>query len=258
MVAEGCATNGTDTVWVAGGDTIQAIENAPPYGVTEVHTGISATDAASFVDGLPGTASFHDVRGLTWSGGLLWIVDSNAAVIRSMDPATGEVTTVAGMPYARGAVDGVGSAARFTSPRYIVSDGSGMLYISDTNGQQIRALDTSTMEVTTFAGINGMAGHVDGIGTSARIHRPRGITADASSIYFVEFNAHTVRQGVMATQSVTTLAGMADTSSGSTGGYAEGTGLAAEFSFPFDIAYHFPSSVLFVVDGRNSVIRRIR
>jgi hypothetical protein len=114
------------------------------------------------------------------------------------------------------------------------------------------------MEVTTFAGINGMAGHVDGIGTAARIHRPRGITADASSIYFVEFNAHTVRQGVIATQSVTTLAGMADTSGGSTGGYTEGVGLAAEFSNPFSVAYHFPSSSLFVVDGGNAVIRRIQ
>jgi hypothetical protein len=116
----------------------------------------------------------------------------------------------------------------------------------------------TTYAVTTFAGVSGMAGHTDGVGPAARIHRPRGITADASSIYFAEFNAHTIRQGVIATQSITTLAGMANTAGGSTGGYAEGVGLAAEFSNPFSVAYHFPSRSLFVVDGGNDVIRRIQ
>lgn len=89
-------------------------------------------------------------------------------------------------------------------------------------------------------------------------HRPRGITADGSSIYFCEFNAHTIRQGLLATGAITTLAGVADTTGGSTGGYVEGVGTAAQFSNPFSIAFHFPSSSLFVVDSGNSVIRRIR
>jgi len=256
--AGGVATNGSDTVWVAGSGTIESIGTSPPYTVTTIHDDSRAMGAGSFADGAPGTATFGDVRGLTWYGGYLWIVDTVAAVIRRMDPATGDVTTVGGTPYTMGAADGVGPAASFTSPRYIVSDGSGMLYISDTNGQTIRAMNAVTFAVTTFAGVSGMAGHTDGIGAMARIHRPRGITADASSIYFAEFNAHTIRQGVLATQEVTTLAGMADTSGGSTGGYTEGTGLAAEFANPFSVAYHFPSRSLFVVDGGNSVIRRIQ
>ncbi len=254
----GIATNGTDTVWVAGGADVQSISTSPPYTVTNIHSGAAATGAGDFADGLPGTATFGDVRGLTWYGGYLWIVDTVASVIRRMDPSTGEVTTVAGMPYMTGASDGVGTVARFVSPRYIVSDNSGMLYISDTNGQTIRALNAATARVTTFAGVQGMAGHVDGVGTAARIHRPRGITADGSSIYFAEFNAHTVRQGVLATGEVTTLVGMADTSAGSTGGYTEGVGLAAELSNPFSVAFHFPSNSIFVLDSGNSVIRRIQ
>jgi hypothetical protein len=133
-----------------------------------------------------------------------------------------------------------------------------MLYISDTNGETIRAMNARTFEVTTFAGVSGMSAHVDGIGTAARIHRPRGITADGSSIYFCEFNAHTIRQGVLATGEISTLVGMADTTAGSTGGYVEGVGTGAELSNPFSVVYHFPSRSLFFVDGGNSVIRRIR
>jgi cysteine-rich repeat protein len=252
----GIATNGTDTVWVAGGTNILSISTtgAPPYTVTPIHMGAAAGGAGGFMDGPPGTATFGEVRGLTWWAGSLWIVDTMAAVIRRMDPSTGNVTTVAGMPYMTGGTDGVGNAARFISPRYIVSDGTGTLYISDTNGNAIRAMNAGTFAVTTFAGVTGMVGYVDGVGSAARIHRPRGITADGSSIYFVEFNQHTVRQGVLATADVSTLAGMP----AMTGGYVEGTGSAARFQGPWSIAYHFPSNSLFVSDGGNFVIRRIR
>jgi hypothetical protein len=213
--------------------------------------------AGCFVDGAPGTATFGDVRGLTFYGGYLWIVDSTAAVIRRMDPASGDVTTVAGMPFAISTtpVDATGSAARFESPRYIVSDGSGMLYISDTNGAAIRAMHGATFAVTTVAG-NGTPAIVDGLGGPtgpARIDRPRGITSDGTSVYWVEFNQHVVRQAVVASLDVSTLAGAAGMP-----GYVEGTGAAARFRFPFSVAYHFPSRSLFVVDSGNYVIRRIR
>ena len=256
--AGGIATNGTDTVWVAGGTNILSVGTSPPYTVTPIHAGAAAGGAAGFVDGPPGTATFGEVRGLTWWGGWLWIVDTMAAVIRRMDPATGDVTTVAGMPYAFGGADGVGSAAQFVSPRYLVSDGSGTLYISDTNGGAIRAMNAGTFAVSTFAGVTRAMGapavYLDGIGAAAGIHRPRGITADGSSIYFVEFNQHTVRQGILATAEISTLAGTPMT----TGGYVEGTGTAARFNGPWSIAYHFPTGSLFVSDGGNNVIRRIQ
>jgi len=254
----GIATNGVDTVWVAGGNVIQSISTTAPYSVRTIHMGMGATTAAGFRDGAPGTASFGDVRGLTWYGGYLWIVDTSAAVIRRMDPATGDVATVAGMPFVTGpGLDGRGSAARFTSPRYVVSDGSGTIYISDTNGAAIRAMNARTFDVTTFAGVPGMAGYVDGVGSAARIHRARAITADGASIYFCEFNAHTIRQGVLATSEISTLVGMADTSMGSTGGYAEGVGTAARLASPWGIVYHHPSGSLFFSDASRT-IRRIQ
>ena len=252
--AEGAATNGVDTVYVAGGNppVIEAVSTTPPYTVTTVTGGNPQCTTAPCADGPPGTATFGGIRGLTWFGGYLWIVDPPAATIRRLDPATGAVTTVAGSAFQTGYADGVGSVARFQSPRYITSDNSGVLYVSDTQGATIRALNATTFAVSTFAG-NGTQAYLDDVGSLARIHRPRGITADGSSIYFAEFNAHTIRQGVLETQSVTTFAGLAMTP-----GYVEDTGDIARFDSPFAVAYHFPSRSLFVLDSGNAVIRRIK
>ncbi len=269
--AEGIATNGVDTVWVAGGTTIESIANAAPYTVTLVtgggaqanHPDCATTPPAipagcvAYADGAPSVATFGGIRGLTWYGGFLWIVDPPAATIRRLDPSTGNVVTVAGSPFNNPMVpvDGVGSAARFESPRYIVSDGSGLLYIADTNGAAIRVLNTVTNEVTTLAG-NGTASYVDGMGGPggpARIFRPRGITSDGTSVYWVEFNSHTIRQAVTATLDVSTLLGRDGMA-----GWADGTGRAARLSGPFSVAFHFPSNSLFFLDGGNGLIRRVQ
>jgi hypothetical protein len=182
----------------------------------------------------------------------VWFLDANCATVRRFDPSTSDVITVAGTANMTGTVDGVGPAARFISPRYMATDNSGMLYIADTNGATIRALNTVTFEVTTFAG-DGTQGYVDGIGTAARIHRPRGMTSDGTSVYWVEFNQHTIRQGVAATRSVTTMVG-----SPGAAGYIEDTGSLARLDGPFGVAFHFPSRSLFFIDAANSVIRRIQ
>src|SRR5262249_22683164 len=152
---------------------------------------------------------------------------------RRFDPATQEVATLAGQAYMNGGLDGLGPDAQFESPRYMTSDNSGMLYIADTNGYAIRSYNTVSNYVGTFAG-SGMQGYVDGVGAGASIHRPRGMASDGTSIYFVEFNQHTVRQGVLATQEVSTNAGQhCDGDMICMGGYAEGIGTMAQFNGPF-------------------------
>ncbi len=248
---EAITTDG-NTLWVADSRRIRAVSLTPPHAVTTV-AGSGATGCA---DGFGTAATFDDLRGLTYYDGLVYSVDANAAVVRSFDPFTTEVVTVAGTAYATGTVDQFGAAARFISPRYMTSDNTGMLYIADTNGYRIRSYNTVTTFVDTFAG-GGAAGYVDGIGTAALVHRPRGMASDGTSIYWVEFNQHTVRQGVLATASVTTLVGQHCGGLPCTGGYLEGVGTAALFNSPFSLAFHHPTGSLFVVDGGNFVIRRI-
>jgi len=250
----GIASNGTDTVYIAtagnGGPRVRAMAMALPNAVTTLTGGTQCTSGGCYADGDPSTVTFAGLRGLTWFGGYLWVVDPAAAVLRRVDPATGNVLTVAGQPFTTGLTDGVGAAARFISPRYVISDNSGMLYISDTNGATVRAFNTVTSEVTTFAG-NGTPAYVDGVGAAVRVHRPRGITTDGTSIYWAEFEAHTVRQGVLASGDVSTLVGMPMVS-----GYVEDVGSAARLTAPWGLAFHHPSNSLFV--SSNQMIRRIR
>jgi cysteine-rich repeat protein len=249
------ATDGF-TLWVADGANrkLKAVELTPPYAVATV----AGNGNQAVVDGTGSGASFDDLRGLTYYNGYLYLLDANGAVLRRFDPQTQQVLTIAGQNGNPGIVDGMGNQAQFLSPRYMASDNGGMLYIADTNGYHIRSYNIATTYVGTFAG-NGMQGYTDGIGTSASIHRPRGMTSDGTSIYFTEFNQHTIRQGVLATASITTLVGQhCGGGMNCNGGYAEGVGTQAQLDGPFDVVFHYPSNSLFVYDGANNVIRRIQ
>jgi cysteine-rich repeat protein len=284
--AAGIATDGVGMVWVAGTDITSG--NAAIYAIDTNASSPAATIVAGdnpcaatgcYAEGPPGTATFAGIRGLTWWAGMLYIVDPTAGMVRRLDPTTNEVFDVAGNPFNNGYTDAVGRAAQFQSPRYIVSDNSGNLYVSETNHGSIRVVNAGTGRVTTLVG-NGSPGYVDAIGAAARAHRPRGITSDGTSVYWVEFNAHAVRQAIIATQSVSTLAGVVTQcpatactgsdvcssgvclppSSGAPvgGGWVDATGTTAEFFAPWGIAFHFPSRSLFITDTVNHRIRRIR
>lgn len=251
MGLEALATDG-HTLWVGDVSRIRAVDLSFPFPVTTV----AGTGTQAHTDGFGLSAEFDDLRGLTYHDGIVYLLDGASYTLRRFDPATTEVVTLAGQPYSTGTTDGIGGAARFESPRYMASDNSGMLYVADTNGNKIRAYNTMTREVTTFAG-NGTSGYVDGVGTAALIHRPRGMSSDGTSIYWVEFEQHTVRQGILATQEVSTLVGTHCGGAACTGGHAEGVGTAALFNGPFAAAFHYPTNSLFILDSANYVIRRI-
>jgi hypothetical protein len=161
------------------------------------------------------------------------------------------------MPNVTGLVDGFGANARFTSPRYLTSDGIGKLYISDTNGAAIRVFEIASTFVGTFVG-NGEPAYVDGVGDEVRVLRPRGIAVDGRSVYWACPERHSIRQGVFEERSISTLAGCGGSSGVCNPAHVEGVGIQARFDTPWDVAYHPTSNSLFVLDGGNAVIRRIR
>ena len=252
----GAITTDGATVWIAdeGNRVLRAMSTTPPHAVTTV----AGSGAQAHVDGVGTAASFDGIRGATYFNGFVYLVDPNAATLRRFDPVTGEVLTLAGTPYAAGTADGYGTAASFISPRYMTSDNSGNVHVADTNGATIRSYNTVTTWVGTLAG-SGTQGYVDGIGTAALVHRPRGMTSDGTSIYWTEVNQHAIRQCVLATASVTTQVGQhCNGTMPCAGGYAEGIGVAAQLNLPFSLAFHFPSNSLFVYDSGNVVLRRIQ
>jgi sugar lactone lactonase YvrE len=83
--------------------------------------------------------------------------------------------------------------------------------------------------VTTFVG-NGGVDSVDGIGLSSSVIQPAGLAIDTNGyIYLAEFGGNRIRK-ISTAGLVTTLAGSGNV------GTADGTGTAASFSYPWNIA----------------------
>lgn len=143
--------------------------------------------------------------------------------------STGVVTTFAGST--RGSADGIGTNAQFRFPFGVSASPDGTkLFIGDS--YTVRQIVISTVAVTTLAG--GSSGFVDGTGGSARFAYPRGlrVSPDSTIVYVCDTSNHAIRQIIISSGVVTTVAG---SSSGSSG-YADGTGTNAQFHKPYDVA----------------------
>jgi len=215
----------------------------------DVTTFAGTAGTSGSTDDIGNDALFYQPYGITTDGTNLYVTDRRNNTIRQIVIATGEVTTLAGAagPGSWGATDGIGADARFREPTGITTDGTN-LYVSDKGGDCIRKIVIATREVTTLAG--GTRGIADGTGAAAQFDEPYGITTDGTNLYVADSNNHTVRQIVIATAEVTTLAGTAAIS-----GTTDGTGTAAQFHEPRGITTD--GTDLYVADSRNNTIRKI-
>jgi hypothetical protein len=102
-----------------------------------------------------------------------------------------------------------------------------------------------TTGVVRYAGLPAGAGTVDGTGNAARIAYPRGLTGDAAgNVYFSEAGSNVVRK-LDPSGKVTTLAGRVENNL-----WADGTGTAAGFVFPWGLDWDEARHVLYVADQR--------
>jgi hypothetical protein len=227
---------------------------------------VIATRAVTTLAGAPGPDSTQDGTGSAarFSGpgamvldgaGNLYITDNNAdgGSVRQLAIATGVVTTLAGITGQGGSVDGVGADARFSALGGLALDGTGNLYVGDalragTFGASIRKLSLATGTVTTVAGLAGQPGSADGTGAAARFYWPTNVASDgAGNLYVADTNNSIIRQIVVATGAVTTLAGGAPDGSG-----VDGIGTAAGFYEPYGIAADGAGNV-YVGDGGRAI-----
>ncbi|RYU90744.1 T9SS type A sorting domain-containing protein [Mucilaginibacter terrigena] len=127
--------SGNLTVTDYGNNAIRSITSA---GVVTTIAGSTAGTAGT--TNATGTAArFSGPYGITKDGeGNFYIVDATNNQIRKMT-SSNVVTLMAGSTTA-GSTDGITTAARFSSPSNITSDGSGYLYISDVVNSKIRKL----------------------------------------------------------------------------------------------------------------------
>ena len=223
------------------------------------------TGEAGHRDGNGGQSLFNDPLGMARdAAGNLYVCDGRSHVIRKIS-VTGVVTTLAGSPGEPGAVDGVGSAARFQFPTDIaLSTASGTLYVADSGNHCIRKI-TSTGTVSTLAGDLGDADDIttnygtaaytivppsiDGKGPNARFNSPAGITyASTGYLYVSDTGNQTIRR-IDANANVVTIAG-----SPGVWGSTDGSGTAARFCSPQGLCVGADGN-LYIADTLNHAIR---
>ena len=195
-------------------------------------------------------ARFVSPIGITTDGVNLYVADDGNNTIRKVVIATGVVTTLAGTAGITGSTDATGAAASFKAPQGITTDGTN-LYVADSGNNTIRKVVIATGAVTTLAGTAGITGSSDATGAAASFNSPQAVTTDGTNLYIADSGNKTIREVVIATDTVTTLAGTAGVS-----GSTDATGAAASFNSPEGITTD--GAKLYVCDSLNDTIRAIQ
>lgn len=142
-------TDGASLYWVDPESSgVRKYDIATKQVTTLVGTGLfDFGDQDGAPDGTP-RAQLQHPQGITYVNGALYVADTYNHKIRTVDPNSGFVTTVAGSSTS-GDADGTGMSATFDEPGG-VSAANGKLYIADTNNNAIRVLDIATGGVSTL------------------------------------------------------------------------------------------------------------
>jgi sugar lactone lactonase YvrE len=131
----GLAVDSSNNVYVAdyANDIIRKIT---PGGVVTTIAGKGGNSGST--DGTGTAARFNVPLGITIdANGNLFVCEEKGNTIREITPA-GVVTTLAGTPSLAGSTDGTGASALFNGPSGIAVDGSGNLYVDDTDNDLVR------------------------------------------------------------------------------------------------------------------------
>jgi sugar lactone lactonase YvrE len=223
-----------------------SVYTAPYYFSTLAGNGTSGT-----ANGTGSAAQFSSPNGIAVDlAGNVFVSDTSRHTIRRITP-NGVVSTLAGSPNVTGTADGIGSTARFSTPRGLAIDHNGNLFVADSGNCAIRKINVSSGMVTTFAGSIGIPGSDEGTGTAASFGEVWGVAIDSAGYLYVADRGNRTIRKITPAGAVTTLAGLAGT-----GGSEDGLGSAARFGFPSALAVDARGDI-FVTDQTNCTIRKI-
>jgi sugar lactone lactonase YvrE len=206
-------------------------------------TTLAGTGNPGHVDGINNIAQFNYPYDICMDvQGNIYVSDYNQ--IRKIT-TTGLVSTLAGSGI-RGFLDGPGNIAQFNPAMGIAVDAQGNIYVADRDNQRIRKVAPDGT-VSTFAG-SGMSGYQDGVGANTKFWEPLGVAVNAQGFVYVADRSNYRVRKIAPDGTVSTLAGKG------VAGYADGTGVNAEFYNLQDIAVDTQGNV-FVTDQNR--IRKI-
>jgi hypothetical protein len=222
-------------------------------------------------DGLPGyngdgelatMAKLTHVNGIALdSTGDIFLSDGDNHRVRTVDAATGLITTVAGTGgYVYNGDDQPAVDATLGNPAGLAVDSAGDIFIADQAQQRVREVHASTGLITTVAGTGtGMylgEGGYNGdnrLATTAQLDYPSGVAVDSAGDVFIAGSGdNRVREVHASTGLITTVAGTG------TGGYNGDNQLAtsAELWGPTGLALDNKGD-LYISDEFNGLIREV-
>ena len=164
--------------------SISVVRRISPAGVVTLAAGLTG----SFGGGVDGTGSEGQFAALGFAAasdaaGAVYVSDNSALRRIGTDNAT---TLLAGSLSAFGAVDGNGQTARFNRIFGLAAGPGGVVYASDPGNNAVRRIDAAG-NVTTYAGVLGQAGGVDGPIATARFSFPSSLAlAPDGSLYVAD------------------------------------------------------------------------
>ena len=247
----GLASDGAGNLYVA--DTLNNTIRKIVIATGAVTTLAGTAGSGGQADGVGAAAKFANPAGLCAdNAGNVYVADTFGFTIRKVVVASGTVSTIAGAAMTAGSADGVGGAARFNQPYGIASDGSGNLYVADGNNATIRKIVLATATVSTFAGMAGVTGQQDGVGTSAQFYFPQGVVTDgAGNLFVADRNNQAIRKIALSTGAVSYFVGTAGVS-----GPDDGIGTSARLYSPVAVVLDGTGNLL-IADQDNNTIRKV-
>ena len=265
------------------GHTFAGLARLPYLSATRAVTTLAGGNYWKSIDGHGISASFKSPRDITVSpvASHAFVADWGSSGIRQIDITTGVVTTIHSDKFyyrPQGVAVSPDGSLLFVAdtdnnnihqvtigtnefPTTIASGISSISGKMATNGTLLFVSATSRIhqivlgtneEPTTLAGGDEEV-FADGTGTSARFYGANGLalSPDSSILYVADGANKRIRQIVIATRVVTTLAGSGADE------YVDGPGVAASFGGLAGLAISPDGSLLFVTDSGNSRIRQI-
>jgi len=209
-----------------------------------------AGDGSGDGDGGPATSGLLDAPfGVAVDGtGNLFIADTANSVIREVVAATGNITTVAGTFAAGFDGDGLALNVDLNNPNGVFVDGSGDIFIADSQNNAIREVTNGNM--TT------VVGESDGELTNV-LNYPTAVFVDGSGNIFIADSGNNVIEKVAAvvvegTPALTVVAGTGTAGFTGNGGPATNAELNAPSGVFID-----SSGNIFIADSLNNVIREV-
>ncbi|MEO6327063.1 MAG: hypothetical protein ABIT01_12755 [Thermoanaerobaculia bacterium] len=230
---------------VGDGNVLRAISAVSTTANVSAFAGEGGT---GYLDGPSASAQFDSVSGLAVGPGIIYAADRGNHMIRRIT-ADGIVSRLAGSPPTTGSADTPFGEAQFNQPAGIVADAAGITFVCESRNNTIRKI-TAIGAVSTFAGVAGATGSIDGTGAGARFSGPQAIAMDAAGVLYVADTNNNLIRRVSTAGEVSTIAGKG------TRGFLDGPALNANFDFPTGIAVD-ANGTIYIADTNNHTIRKL-